>query len=160
MLRSFPPPPLFCGSGACRDPSQSKSDRLPVTYVRHSLPFVLLATMPQADNVPTSMGVVFDLKSMERRTAFLRGLCDIVRGNATRLVYVEQVTKALGFDEDDAEAAEKKTQDAMKANESNPDDDLDTATRKQLYRARADVRRTQAAEYRQNRENLSGRGPV
>jgi len=61
--------------------------------------------MPQGDNVPTSMGVVFDLKSMERRTAFLRGLCDIVHGNATRLVYVEQVTKALRFDEDDAEAA-------------------------------------------------------
>jgi hypothetical protein len=51
------------------------------------------------------MGLVFDQKSTERRAAFLRGLCDIVHGNATRLVYVEQVTKALRFDEEDAEAA-------------------------------------------------------
>ncbi len=51
------------------------------------------------------MGLVFDQKSTERRAAFLCGLCDFVHGNATRLVYVEQVTRALRFDEDDAEAA-------------------------------------------------------
>jgi hypothetical protein len=51
------------------------------------------------------MGVVFDQKSTERRAAFLHGLYDFVHGNATRLVYVEQVTNALCFDEDDAEAA-------------------------------------------------------
>lgn len=51
------------------------------------------------------MGLVFDQKSTERRAAFLRGLCEIVHGNVTRLVYVDQVTKLLHFDEQDAEAA-------------------------------------------------------
>jgi hypothetical protein len=51
------------------------------------------------------MGLVFDQKSTARRAAFLRGLYDFVHGSATRLVYVEQVTNALRFDEEDAEAA-------------------------------------------------------
>ncbi|MGA9720690.1 MAG: hypothetical protein WBQ79_20585 [Acidobacteriaceae bacterium] len=51
------------------------------------------------------MGLVFDQKSTERRAAFLRGLYDIVHGSVTKLVYVEQVTRVLHFDEQDAEAA-------------------------------------------------------
>jgi hypothetical protein len=53
----------------------------------------------------TPMGLVFDQKSTERRAAFLRGLYDIVHGSVTRLVYVEEVTKLLHFDEQEAEAA-------------------------------------------------------
>ncbi len=84
---------------------QSCAKRLPVTDVRRSTRFVLLVTTLQGDNIPTSMGLVFDQKSTERRAAFLRGLCEIVHGSVTRLVYVEQVTKLLHFDEQDAEAA-------------------------------------------------------
>jgi hypothetical protein len=51
------------------------------------------------------MGLVFDQKSTERRAAFLRGLYDIVHGSVTKLIYVEQVTRVLHFDEQDAEAA-------------------------------------------------------
>lgn len=56
--------------------------------------------------------------------------------------------------EDDGETAEKKTAAIMEANAPNPDDDLDTATAKAERRTIADVRRTQAAEQRQSRENL------
>lgn len=61
--------------------------------------------LAEGDNIPTPMGLVFDQKSTERRAAFLRGLYDIVHGSVTRLVYVEQVTKLLHFDEQEAEAA-------------------------------------------------------
>lgn len=56
--------------------------------------------------------------------------------------------------EDDAEAADKKTVKVMEANAHNPDDDLDTMARKAAARTAADVRRTQAAEARSNRDNL------
>jgi len=56
--------------------------------------------------------------------------------------------------EDDAEAAEKKTLAAMEANAHNPEDDLDTMARKATARIAVDLRRTQAAEGRSNRDNL------